>query len=446
MLKIKDPQLRVLDGRYSLLRVIGQGSAGVVYQGTQLAVDRTVAVKLLHLGRGQDDVSMARFNLEAKALGQLNHPGCVTLFDFGHDAGLDAYFMVMEFIHGSPLSQVREEGISLRDELGVMAAVCRAVGHAHKKGITHRDLKPSNIMLPQGSSGAKVLDFGLAKLFAETLQPKRISVTGEIYGTPAYMSPEQALGEADVGPAADIYALGIMLYEAIEKSHPFPGKTPAIMLMMHLETPMPTPQSPHVSKALHDLIVAMTQKDPQARPVDLEHIAQLLEAEMALLPTQKLVPPIQRTIPQFGPNPTQETWDGFQDIARSLDSSHAPMLVAPKPEAVGSLQDSQVPSGRGRGRMLGLVLVLIVGVLAGGSFAWHLTPELDPASYTPRTLHPVSHIQPTALVPVTYLRKSPPPAPRTIPKHDGPQKAQPALRKPPARKKPLVPRVKTLSL
>ena len=381
----------LLDGRYLLHGMIGSGGVGTVYQATQTSVSRPVAVKLLNAGLSHDDESLARFDLEAKALARLSHPGCVTLFDFGHDQDLDAYYMVMEYIKGYDFSAAKRFGMSAQDELKVLSDVCHALKHAHAHGITHRDLKPSNIMIPTDKSqSAKVLDFGLARLYQETLHGERLSISGRIYGTPAYMSPEQCRGDLDICPAADIYALGTMLYEVIEGRLPFEASSVTAILLMHIQNEVQLPQNTRFSYELRQLCVQMALKDPTQRFVDLDAIVAMLERERGLLagasfphpyPLDPLAtpPPIQsaHTIPNFPQPPTPPPFD----LAQTLD---------PTPVET---PDAPTPPRRARFRWVGLAAAALcaTGLLASLAFttSTEATPEaLSKEVLVPRVLEP----------------------------------------------------------
>jgi serine/threonine-protein kinase len=232
-----DPLLgRELDGRYRLQARLGEGGLGVVYRARHLRLDRDFAIKVLQPEYAQNEGLRARFEREAKALGALTHPGVVGVTDFGID-GLSP-FLVMELLEGAtldvcmPLPDARALAI-LRDVLG-------AVAFAHGLGLVHRDLKPANVFLqalPEGEERVRVLDFGLAK-FLDQSEGAALTKPGATLGTPAYMSPEQALGGA-ASPRNDVYALGILLFELLAHERPFRGVGGDLM-RQHLLVPVPS--------------------------------------------------------------------------------------------------------------------------------------------------------------------------------------------------------------
>ena len=208
---------QTLSGRFKIENLIGAGGMGRVYRARQLSVDRDVAVKILHREALLKKTATQRFLLEAKATSQLTNPHTVTLYDYGEtEAGLP--FIVMEYLAGRSLKErmLATGKISIQDGLRFMSEACESLGEAHRRGIVHRDLKPDNIFLADTDEAAefvKVLDFGIAR--AKSVQDvETLTRTGTVAGTPAYVAPEALLGE-DVTPAADVYALGLVLYRDV---------------------------------------------------------------------------------------------------------------------------------------------------------------------------------------------------------------------------------------
>ena len=212
-----------------MLKLIGRGGMGAVYKARQKVLDRIVALKILPPGVGQDPAFAERFTREAKALARLSHPGIVTIHDFGRAGGL--YFLIMEFVDGVNLRQVIAGGrMSPREALAIVPEICDALQYAHDQGIVHRDIKPENILLDRRGR-VKVADFGLAKLIggedesviggSDKASPALTEV-GKVMGTPQYMAPEQVEHPAAVDHRADIYALGVVLYQMLTGE--LPGK------------------------------------------------------------------------------------------------------------------------------------------------------------------------------------------------------------------------------
>ncbi|MDZ4833588.1 MAG: serine/threonine-protein kinase [Candidatus Melainabacteria bacterium] len=207
--------------------MIGSGGMSCVYRGLQPGINREVAVKMMHPHLLSDDTAMLRFNQEAHAVGKLDHPNIVKVHDFRAGENGNS-FLVMDLIEGRALDDIIQEEQTLSSErvIDIFSQACDGLQHAHSKGIIHRDLKPSNIMLIKTSSGeerVKVLDFGIAKILPQEGDKKlKLTQTGEVFGSPLYMSPEQCMGRA-VDQRSDIYAMGCLIYEALTGKPPFEG-------------------------------------------------------------------------------------------------------------------------------------------------------------------------------------------------------------------------------
>ena len=230
----------ILDERYEILSKLGQGGMGVVYRATQRYVKRAVALKVLRRSVAHDESSLKRFMVEAQAIASLRNQHTITLHDFGVTGDGLLYF-TMDLIEGVALSKlIRSDGaIPWRRATDLLLQACDSLADAHNQGILHRDLKPDNMMvsLDEGKDFVTVLDFGIAKVLNDDSVDK-LTATGMICGTPAYLSPEQASGQ-EVGPPSDIYALGIILYEMLTGQPPFMDKTAISILMKHINEEAP---------------------------------------------------------------------------------------------------------------------------------------------------------------------------------------------------------------
>ena len=218
-------------GDFELLEEVGRGGMGVVYRAKQNSLGRTVAVKMVREAHLATPADAARFRDEAEAAARLKHPNIVTVHEVGNNDG-QAYFC-MEFVEGPSLSQyVAKHGpLPPRDAARIVAAVARAVHHAHTEGILHRDLKPANVLLANAVL-PKVTDFGLAKRIDRA---ESLTKTGAVIGTPSYMAPEQATGRKELTPAADVYSLGAILYELLTARPPFQASNAMDTLLLVLE-------------------------------------------------------------------------------------------------------------------------------------------------------------------------------------------------------------------
>ena len=226
----------LLDGRYRIDAVLGTGGMGRVYRGEHTGIGRAVAIKVLHADLSRNRDAAQRFQREALASGRLEHPNIVGVSDFGMlDDG--ACYLVMEMLEGEPLGArlERERRIEWPEALDIMRGVLAGLKHAHDKGVVHRDIKPDNIFLAvkEGELIVKILDFGIAKLYAGTADDPASTRAGLTVGTPAYLSPEQAVG-GDITPASDLYSATILLFEMIAGRTPFVEKEPLAMLGAHV--------------------------------------------------------------------------------------------------------------------------------------------------------------------------------------------------------------------
>lgn len=279
-------ETRVVAGRYRLVRELGRGGMGTVYVADQLAVDRRVAVKLLRPELALDPTMVARFRREAKAASRIRSPHVVTLFDFGEDAD-GTMFLAMELLAGQSLQSLIDArgAIPVPEALRIGVAIARALEAAHTVGVVHRDLKPDNVLV--GDDGTvKVLDFGIAKIVdADEADAERadaqLTQAGAIVGTPMYMSPE-AVARRAVGPAADLYALGAILFQVLVGRPVFVEREPVLLMGMHLrlapELLREAAPSLAVPDALEEIVDALLAKDPGARPESAARVASMLES------------------------------------------------------------------------------------------------------------------------------------------------------------------------
>ncbi|MDX2090278.1 MAG: protein kinase [Kofleriaceae bacterium] len=232
----------VLDGRYRIDAILGAGGMGRVYRGEHTGIGRAVAIKVLHADLSRNREAAQRFQREALASGRLDHPNIVGVSDFGIvDDG--PCYLVMEALEGESLGArlEREKRLPWREALEILRGVLLGLRHAHDRGVVHRDIKPDNVFLAKkdGATVVKILDFGIAKLYAGSPDDPASTRAGLTVGTPAYLSPEQAVG-GEIKPASDLYSTTIVLFEMITGRPPFEDKDPLAMLGAHVSRPPPT--------------------------------------------------------------------------------------------------------------------------------------------------------------------------------------------------------------
>jgi len=249
-------------GRYRVIKELGKGAMGAVYQAHDPNLDLLVALKVLRQDREINEEFARRFLAEAKALGRLEHPNIVRVFNVDEDAG--TVYIAMEFIEGEDLSAVmKREPLHPADIVDMGVAVADALDYAHGKGIVHRDIKPSNLLL-RSDGRLKLTDFGIAHI--EDVAGHEKTQAGEVLGTPAYMSPEQVLGKP-VDGRSDIFSLGIILYELGTGTRPFSGESlGAIFNAITMEEPVPAVErNPGIPQGLDRVIMKCLSKDPGER-------------------------------------------------------------------------------------------------------------------------------------------------------------------------------------
>src|SRR5215213_3363508 len=233
-----------LAGKYRIDKRLNEGGMGSVYQGTHVLMDKTVAIKVLRPSLAADEKIVARFSREARAASRISHPNALSVTDFGEDETGHVY-LVMEFLSGRTLKHViRDEGpLPLARVVDIARQVGDALHAAHEQGVVHRDLKSDNIMLLDTMTGdhAKVLDFGIAKIKEpDGAVDTNLTAPNLVIGTPQYMSPEQCSQDSEIDARSDIYSFGVILYEMLVGHVPFSGDSPTMVMMKHLQDPVPS--------------------------------------------------------------------------------------------------------------------------------------------------------------------------------------------------------------
>ncbi len=366
-----------ISDRYELGDRLGSGGMSTVYRATDRVLERTVAVKILAEHLSDDDKFVARFRREALAVAKLIHPNIVQVYDTGVDAG--RHYIVMEYVEGKSVAQLLQTKGALGADVGVEIGTqsCAGLEYAHRQGIIHRDVKPGNLMVIGGPSGrrrrdatshdpptgemtVKLTDFGIARASAQT----RLTQVGSVVGTAAYLAPEQARGE-EATPAADVYALGVVLYQLLTGRLPWEGSTLAeLATRRENERPLPpTSYDPNVPETLSRAVLRSLEGDASARYSSARELARALEDGIAgrepappsdELPTDMLSPG----------SPTTATRRMAPDQATPV----SPEPVAP-PRRRPAPRPAVTPAAPARRSAAGRVwraigILLLVGVLA----------------------------------------------------------------------------------
>jgi serine/threonine-protein kinase len=275
---------QTLDEKYYLEERLGEGGMGTVYRARHLLMDRPVAIKVLHPQFVEKEPARLRFQLEARAAVRLHHPNAVSVTDFGQTPdGL--VYIVMELLKGHTLREIlaKEAPLETARAISIMLQASDAVAAAHEAGIIHRDLKPSNILVTKSAdapSVVKVLDFGIAKLAADTLEGEdasELTLPGTPIGTPRYMSPEQHEGR-EITPATDVYSLGILLYEMLTGMAPFTGTSVVEIAIKHADDPPRAPREivAAIPEDVERVVLHALEKEPEARPANAAEFHQEL--------------------------------------------------------------------------------------------------------------------------------------------------------------------------
>ena len=361
-------------GRYVVESELGRGAMGVVYRARDPRIDRLVAIKTLVPDVADEDLVRAlkeRFLNEGRAAGRLSHPGVVAVYDADEDAATGTAYLAMEFVDGPDLRRLLRDGLSPARLVEIVREVAAALDHAHQRGVVHRDVKPANILV-DAQGRARITDFGIARLASSTM-----TRAGEFLGTPAYMAPEQILGDP-VGPATDIFALGVLLYEGLTGTRPFVGDSmPATTHSIVNKEPLPPSQARASISPLFDAVIA---KALAKKPDDRFASAGALGEAAAIA------------------------------LAGGLDET---VMATPKRRAAASATKPGQPApGRGRRTLLlGLAAILL---LAPGAYV--VNQLLSDASATPESAAPPADDPVTPPKPVAKPKTSKPAKSASTPK------------------------------
>jgi serine/threonine protein kinase len=325
-------------GKYELRERIGRGGMAEVYKAYHAALDRFVAIKILHPFLGEDPEFKGRFEREARNVARLRHSNIIHVYDFEFDPQRDLYYMVMEYIDGLTLrDRLAERGtegdpIPVEEAIRIVTPLASAIAYAHSRGMVHRDIKPANIMIDTDER-VVLTDFGIARM----VSGPNVTASGSMVGTPAYMSPEQGLGQAG-DHRSDIYSLGVVLYQLVTGATPFDADTPIGIVLRHVNDPLPPPTAlnPDIPEPLEAILFKSLDKDPDRRYQD----AALMEQD--LLAFQR-----------------------YLALGGQKDTTPLPELTA-----LATIQPASVQTSRQRGCLLWLVLLLAaLTVAAGGIYA-----------------------------------------------------------------------------
>jgi hypothetical protein len=410
----------VLRERYRLDALIASGGMGDVWRGTDLAIDRRVAIKLLRSERADDEDGLARFRAEAHHAGSLSHPNIAQVFDYGEARGTEPGYLVMELVEGLSLTRILEDGpLPPADVMDVVAQAARGLAAAHQAGLVHRDIKPGNLLVRLDGL-VKITDFGIATGAGENPVTQPVTQPGMLLGTPAYLAPERISGVPAM-PAADLYALGVVAHQCLTGKVPFVGE-PLAVALAHLDRGMP-PLPPSVPPAAAALVADLTRQDPAARPgsawdvaVRAEHLRVILSgpeapspgdptvtlparADRAGLASPATAGPVAAGAGPAGPVAAGSLAAGSV-VAGSLAAGHgpggaggvtpgAPLRPRPRPDHRGRRPRRPGPARKASLPVRGALL--LTGVASVGFIGWTLATLPSPlGSNTPSVAPPAS--------------------------------------------------------
>lgn len=376
---------RLLDGRYRIGARIARGGMAGVYEATDLRLDRTVAVKVMHPGLGDDNEFAERFVREARAAARLSHPNVVAVYDQGDDDG--AVFLAMELISGHTLRDVirKESPMAPARALALMEPVLSALAAAHRAGLIHRDIKPENVLIADDGR-VKVADFGLAK--AVSADTQHTATGGVLIGTVSYLAPELVVsGRADA--RADVYAAGVVLFELLTGTKPHEGETPIQVAYQHVHADVPAPSSvvPGLPAYVDALVARATARDRELRPADaavllhqVHRVSHALTEGVTDDPelTADLLPARVRSEVAEAPSPDDTAPEPFDRVAlasmaepttrfSTVPAPPAPAAAAPTPP-----EDEQPRRRRSRKGLVLLLATVLLVVGAGAAAWWYL--------------------------------------------------------------------------
>jgi len=353
----------LVGGKYELVRPIGEGGMGLIWEAENVHLQIPVALKLVRASMRQG-IALERLAVEARAAAQVVHPAIVRILDFGVTTQRDP-FIAMELLSGESLREVMSRG-RMEEERAARLALRLADGlvAAHARGIVHRDVKPENVLLaqqPRGGVQPKLIDFGVAKMLHRDAHAPH-TMAGVIVGSPDYMAPEQVRGES-IGPAVDVWALCVLLYELLAGHRPFRGPTVQHVLRAILKD-MAAP-IPNVDPALMNIIGVGLSRDPQARWASMAELAEALSAWLSM-----------RGLEDDGTSPLRASWwpDDGGNVPAAMSSSLRPLSVTRQ-----SMRGTPPPPVK-RGAPWGVTIALTVSALVIGVVAGRLGRGAAPAS------------------------------------------------------------------
>jgi len=375
--RAKDPLIgQVIDDKYEILSMLGKGGMSVVYKAKHTMMNRMVAVKMLRPELVAVPQLLQRFKQESNAVSALRHPNIVTVFDYGLMDSSGTPYLIMDYLEGDTLNTVlkKEHHFAPERAIGLFAQACDALAHAHDQGVIHRDIKPSNLLIRVDKNGEEALtifDFGIAKMLGQDGSTiHKLTTSGEVFGSPLYMSPEQCSGE-HVSKKTDTYSLACVFYETLCGQPPLGGTSPMETLMKHVNEDPPmlgeVNQELDIPQGLEDAIMQALSKDPAERQTDMREFRdQILEAGNLRMLSSSLHLTRENTLAGVA----------SEDVVASAPSRQTSSVPAPKKRTTQRSQ--QVPPYKGKQKnqqdepkkiptavIVALAVVIALGAMGG---------------------------------------------------------------------------------
>lgn len=384
-------------GRYQVVEELGQGGMATVYKAMDTRLEREVAIKLIRKSAFSPEALrrvLERFEREAKSLARLSHANIVKVFDFGKFEG--SPFLVLEYLPGGTLRDALGRALPWRTAIQLLLPVARALHYAHQNGIIHRDVKPSNILLRENGE-PMLTDFGIAKLLAAD-DSHTLTASGVGIGTPMYMPPEQGMGKK-IDARADVYALGIVLYELITVHKPYQADTPMEMVLKQMNEPLPRPTQfvPDLPEAVEAVLIKALGRQPEDRFESMEGFVRALEGLVGQAALGGVLPvPVPQPTREAATGETRAETRSGETTGRTIDQSPIqpppPVRKRPAPPPKPAFQFSPL-------LVLGIGLVACLLFGAGLLFSLALTPEPTATPEPSSTPRPTATRRPTETPP-----------------------------------------------
>jgi len=378
----QDPWIGRTLASYRLIRRIGWGGMGVVYQAQHPSLERYAAVKFLAANLAMDKTYIDMFLREAKAAAKLNHPNIIAIYDCG-SVGQDVYYLIMEYVEGRDLRSMLRDQLVLpvAEAIHYIRQVCSGLAYAHRKKIIHRDIKPENLMLTD-EGVIKIGDLGLAKWMGD--DSGALTQTGLVMGSPFYIAPERLRGDPDVNETTDVYSLGGTFFHLLTGKVPYEGTAPVVMAK-HLDSPVPNPLdvNPSLDSRLCEIVMKMMSKDQKSRYQNMQEVdADLADYE------RSLSHPVMRAIPQKEQSST--TLPIPEDLAKAGVVLADPKSVAAAEPPQAATKKFPVPAG-----VLAGATALVCAALVWAFWPAPATQTSEPPPSLERDFESTSAVAPT---------------------------------------------------